>query len=442
MWGRQRPGISPPADRAARGVTLPIFGREQLREISRLPPQLGPHASGGPARSGDHNPAPSDTAHDAHGSLQTTTPAPALSQPVARADTGNRASNPGDSAEQTADRLTPRQVFGAIGLSIAIALVGIGGFLLGLTHVFRQAERVRLEVDPAAWDLGEVWAQSGLVWELPVRNTGIRPVAVLDVHTSGCLCTSVTPRQFEVAPGAQKKLRLTLDLAAGDERRSVLPNEDLAIRIQLMIDDDNAVSPAWVLAGRIRRAFRVHPLYLHFGGFAGPVVGADGPVKHIDLEPLERVAEVFAESTESLRTSVTRRGGRWRVFVQPMGNIPPGDFTYEVPIRVRLSSGELLPPYPVCVIGHCMDDIEAVPPSINFGLVDAGRSAGTELLVRSHRAAISSVQEMRGEPDCIIGHVESRSPDFLQIRVELKAEAPFVASCACCYCCKTASSGN
>jgi hypothetical protein len=322
------------------------------------------------------------------------------------------------------ERLTRGQLLTSIAFGLLIAAVGIGGFFLGLAHVFRQPDHVRLEVDPAALDLGEVWAQSGLVVRLPVRNAGIRPVTVRDVRTSGCLCTSVTPREFEIPAGGQVVLRLRLDLAAGDEGRKVPAAEDFSIRLDLLVAGGTGDGAGWVLAGRMRRAFRVHPNPLRFGGASSPVAGLAGPVKEVMIEPLVPVAQLATVGSPLLRSRVRRAEKGWRVLVEPSDTMAAGEFQCDLSLRARLASGELLPPYVLRVTGRCLDEVEAIPSAIQFGIVEAGATAQAGLVVYVHRGAPASVDALTGEPECIFARLESCSDEHLQLLVHLRAAQP------------------
>ncbi|MCL6505060.1 MAG: DUF1573 domain-containing protein [Pirellulales bacterium] len=294
--------------------------------------------------------------------------------------------NVGDSGLQGQAELAPRQVLGAIGLGLAIALVGIGGFLLGLTHVFEQGERVHLEIDPAALDLGEVWAQTGLEVRLPVRNIGMRPVTVFDVRTTGCVCTSATPRQFEVTPGAERVVKLVLDLARGDALApgDRLP-EEFSMDVSLIPADRLALPRVFKIGGRIRRAFRPSPSRLVFGGANRPTKGMSGPVQHVEIEPLQKLVAFRVTAPEHLRCQVTRHSRKWRLSVEPLPSLPPGKFLCTLSLAAQLESGETLPPYDLSVQGTCVPDLEILPAALHLGIVQPGERRQADILVRSVR---------------------------------------------------------
>ncbi len=413
-----------PATQQPAASEYPSAAGNSLETSAGSHPQPAPHATGNPAGSEGREPRPSHTASDHGTDLQTAPAAPALAQSGPLPAAGDDSSNPGNSAEQAAIRLTAGQLFGAIGLGIAIALVGIGGFLLGLMHVFRQDERVRLEIDPAALDLGEVWAQSGFVCELPVRNTGTRPVTVLDVHTSGCLCTSVTPRQFVVPPGQTRKLSLTLDMAAGDAVGAPYWEEVLKVRVSFRYGGTSATVHWWELSGRMRRAFLARPNVLDFEGAGRVVRGAPAPVKGFDLELADGVAGISLEELTDVRAWAVRNKGRWRIDVQPNSDMPSGPFRAELRVRARLHNGQYLPPYALQVRGTCVEDLEFVPSLLNLGAVPSEHAVRTVVLMRSQLGRPLAIQSIASDSPELECTVESLAGPQAQLDIWFRPRMP------------------
>ncbi len=416
----------PPTQQPAASDDYLSAAENSLETSAGSHPQPAPHATGNPAGSEGREPRPSHTASDHGTDLQTAPAAPALAQSGPLPAAGDDSSNPGNSAEQAAIRLTAGQLFGAIGLGIAIALVGIGGFLLGLMHVFRQDERVRLEIDPAALDLGEVWAQSGFVCELPVRNTGTQRIVVRDVRTSCDFYGSVKPRQFRVAPGGEQALRITLDLAAMDAaaRDNALADE-LALGLSLIPAGRLAAPVDVVVRARLRRAFKARPAKLMFGGRLRPAQGISGPIQQVELEPVESLAGIAVTAPQHLHAWLERHGTGFRLFVQPRETVPAGPFRYEVLLFAQLASGETLPPYGLQVVGTCIGDLELLPAALHFAIVEAGERAKVDFVVRSFsRRRLVLLETTCDHPGVQVSAAATQGQGVLPVKVELAGLTP------------------
>lgn len=302
-------------------------------------------------------------------------------------------------------------------LGLAVATVaGAGAYWVATAPQRVAAAQSPLAVDPAALDFGEVWEDSAFTWTLPIENHSDAAVRIRDV-TASCNCLAVEPRSFVVPAGGKTEVRLTLNLTGpvAAKADAVTAVRDFALPLAALRQDDASAPKIWVLRGRVRTAAVVSPPLVQLGQWVrGQTVPPQSATVTLKT-PVKALEAACDPALASVRVTRSRTNSEaFVVTIVPRQTIPSGPFNFPVKIRLVVREGKKMPRIVLPVAGVMLEDIQARPTVVAFGIVPLGRrveqtvvlgsAAGKKLQVRSVRRSSDDIEV---EPAESATHVKS-----------------------------------
>jgi hypothetical protein len=269
------------------------------------------------------------------------------------------------------------------------AVVVIITLIVCLPTKARRAVTALVVDGPCLW-LGEVWEDPALVWTLPIRNTTNEDVVISGFATS-CSCGRVEPSSLTVSAHGVAEVRLTLNLVTRAE--SEPPARDFTVTISPQVVKGPGPQPAWVLRGKVRRAFTIDPPLVDFGDtlvrdqpFAARAVSV---ICGLDVTELTASCD-----SPFIVSKVTRNGSaphRFTVHVQAGSDIPEGVFNHPVRLKGVTANKETVTGL-VSVVGCVVEDVNLLPDVVAFGAAPSGSRLTETVALRSRSGQPIAIQ--------------------------------------------------
>jgi len=240
-----------------------------------------------------------------------------------------------------------------------------------------------LAVSKQYLDFGEVWARKDFRWDLAVRNCSADEITIYSV-VSGCSCASTAREtsRIRLPPGDTVEVPLLLDLIS---EVSVGGGEPVrGVAIDLIFGLGQSVPPArFTLCGRVRRPFTIEPAMIQYG--ESLVKGRPFTARCLSVKLLTPLREIRAHCDPPVGSVSVRRmpHGTYTVLFEPLAQLPEGGFSAELKLVGVTEDGEVLPPWPVKVLGNVMPEIGAIPSSLYLGIHRVGQVAQGSVIIRS-----------------------------------------------------------
>lgn len=276
-----------------------------------------------------------------------------------------------------------------LGVAVAIAAVGaVGG--TWAARVRSAGESLRMPCNSEAGslvcdglELGDIWERESLSAVLQVRNAGKVECELVDLRAS-CACVSVEPKRLSIPPGAEREIRLELDVTPkGHEDRT---RDERSISLPIwgneLSADGSSRERYWVVQGRVKRVFRGSPAaaFDRRSERSQPLPPVVVPlVTSLDLESIRVVESAhFSASVQPMMEH-----GKWNLSVVPSKELKTGVYEDRIVLEPKLRGGPNVPSFTIPVALRLVDDIEAIPEVIQTGNRLAGTVSITRVELRS-----------------------------------------------------------
>lgn len=250
---------------------------------------------------------------------------------------------------------------------LLLTVVGLLGFWVGYRR--QSTAYGGLIVKEENLDFGDVWVQEAFGWQLSVYNPTGQDIEVLDLRSS-CNCSSIEPKSFVVPAGGETDIRLVLDLKDPDAepRRRFL--RDFVVEVLPVTKDVPPGPTGWRLHGRVRDAIALIRSPVEFDN--AMLRGEPYPTGLIQIETHVPLRTLNAECDRSSALvgviGESPHGRAFELAVTPQQTLPAGRFRFPIQLQAKTLRGETLPPITIHAAGRIVNDIYALPSSIDFGM--------------------------------------------------------------------------
>lgn len=229
-------------------------------------------------------------------------------------------------------------------------------------------------------DLGTVWAPTRSSLKLHIRNTSSEEIQLSELKTS-CACCLVDFSPLTIRPTEQRIVTLALDVSS---RLSVgESNGEPNFHAQLIPIVKGYTGPpaSWPITGTVRTLLRVSASFVEFETWT---VGEPVPIKSIDVVSAAPLASLRAETDPlSISCNIVQRSElEYTVQIRPNADLRPGPFRTSVRLVADLATGGKVESL-ITAMGRTVDEVEALPYSIDWGSVSVGSVCESRVLVRS-----------------------------------------------------------
>jgi hypothetical protein len=285
---------------------------------------------------------------------------------------------------------------------------GASAIWLGRITNRAARENGRLVISDQALDIGDVWSQKDFRWTLPIENKGSAQVHVQKFLAS-CGCVAIEPQSFSLAPGATRKINLTMDLtrvdAVGDPSESI----SRAFRICLAALTESTVGSTltrWTLTGKVKSLLTLpngdHTV--HLGAAEQLIVGRPFPARNLSLKstiPLHSVSVGANPTTVDASATVSPESDSSLVLLRiaPRQDLPAGPFESNLSLVATTASGQTLPPTDILVKGVVHSDIAFTPEMYSFAPAPVGATVNGEVVVFSRTGRPFRLDELTSTHD-------------------------------------------
>ena len=260
-----------------------------------------------------------------------------------------------------------------------------------------------LDIVPADLNLGDVWMQKELPFELTLRNVSGQPVAVVD-FTASCNCTEISPTRFTIPAFGSTKVRGLIDLtrSSQDARAPRVPFEV----VMSAETEPRSESPlAWPLRGTALRVLSVSPVSVDLLGANEVVQNTWSPTVDIDIRPLIDLAELKPEwnaNEADIRFTGPDADERYLLQYTLFTDQPVGDIDTRITLRSKLPDGSRGPEIEIPVRGVVVPPVRLSPDQV---AVSAADPHPVQVHVMSANDNIWNVVEIGEQPDWLHAEV-------------------------------------
>jgi hypothetical protein len=273
-------------------------------------------------------------------------------------------------------------------LTVVLLLVGLivsGGiaYWLQKQQPMYAAPNGGLLIDANQLDFGEAWENKAFVWELTLHNPTTSEINVLKILSS-CTCQKVEPESVVLPPGGTKKVRLTLDLTNAEQPQQPDSVHDFEQRLVPLIAGAPPRQQGWTLKGRVRILLAASPQTVRFG--TRLVRGMPFSAEAVKIKKHPQVTGAFAESDPLLSVTIGPSPGiseEYELKIVPQAKAPPGPFRFDVLVKPTNAKGEALPPLVIPVEGVVLQDVQAQPNIVVFGMKPIANEVKETITLRS-----------------------------------------------------------
>ena len=242
-------------------------------------------------------------------------------------------------------------------------------------------------------DMGEVWEDNAIPWELPITNRSDREIHILEFNA--CSCLTFEPRSVRIAPGDTARVRLALDLTyrtpteIGEDRRS------FRLPIYPMCRRNVLPQAGWVLRGIARYRVVLNATMIQFGEIRG---GDDESLlRKVSATARLPVRLLSAKVDPPYVTAQVSKSpdanDRFELSIRPNSTLAPGPFQCEVSVEAITPGGDLLAGARLPVEGIVVSPVQAVPAQVLFGSHPVGCSIESTIRFQSRTDSAWKVEQ-------------------------------------------------
>jgi hypothetical protein len=195
-----------------------------------------------------------------------------------------------------------------------------------------------------------------------------------------------------------RDIRLSLDLTRLVVRDGASGIHDLKVQIVPLVQKgDQGKQPAapWILEGTIRRLVAVRPPKLTFPTWVREA-GAPGKQAIAIPELSVKSLTVLQDSSLYVATCASLKSpGTFSLEVKPSNKLPPGPFSFRIPVQLVTEGGQSHTVTALRVEGVMLEDIQAFPSTLFFGHQPLGAFLVETILLRSMKTKAFEVERVQ-----------------------------------------------
>lgn len=275
---------------------------------------------------------------------------------------------------------------------LAIIILGLSGgaaYWAGLAaRNGRQSSSMEvihgLAVASTDLDLGELWEEKGIVWQLPIRNQTAHEIEIHDFVLT-CGCTEIKPRRRSIAVGDTTTIDMTLDLTRRSYSELGRARRLFEVGIYPVIDPKVDPQLGWRLHGIIRSRVTVDTPSLEFGEEL--VRGQPSLTRKVMATIHVANATLSTRVVPDLATVQINPSkestSRFELIVAPRPKLPAGPFTCKLHIDLLTNDGDYSPGAIIPIAGKIQHEVRALPSRLVFGPQPVGRSAEATVVLQA-----------------------------------------------------------
>jgi len=221
---------------------------------------------------------------------------------------------------------------------------------------------------------GEVWERKGFVWELLLENPTPNELKILR-FLSSCICQKVEPASLVVPPSSHAKVRVTLDLTHREPGQTPAAVREFAEELVPLIEGVPMQQTGWVLRGRVRATLTANPRTIDFG--MRLVRGLPFPSETVELKAHTQITTLSATANPLISVNVQQSAsvpGQYEIKIMPENKLPAGEFHFDILLKPTRPQGEALPELTIPVRGFVVEDVQAAPAWLLFGIKPIGQT--------------------------------------------------------------------
>jgi Protein of unknown function (DUF1573) len=287
----------------------------------------------------------------------------------------------------------------------------------------RDGVKVPLEADPGTLDFGTVWNSDSFHWVMPIQNVAKERVAINRVEGS-CICTSITPKAFELNPGERVQLDLTLNLASRVRESGGRPTVEFGQAIAAYTADGLGPVAAWHIKGTVKNAFFTKSEELNFGDSL--VHGESYSPKLLEVTCYQRCRNLLALIDEQYGTAIAKcpsgDGSHFLVYVAPNEKLDVGLHKFSLGLSAVLDSGEQTPKVSVPIEARVLQDLIVLPPLAQFGAMKLGEIREETVTVASRSGVPVEIASLEcASKDVTLRPIESNGASGQAFRVQIRS---------------------
>lgn len=249
-------------------------------------------------------------------------------------------------------------------------------------------------------DLGEVWEQDGFTWELPVRNVTTADIRIERIANS-CSCTSVEPKSLVVPAGQTRTVRLTISLR--EKQPSARPAgqaRDFSVKLWPTVQGASVGLEglgSWTLRARVKTLLRTEPRSIDFGRNSFLVQPLNPRQVTVEAAiPLRSLSATIDDPRLSTEVRPDPTGpNRYVVMVHPGRQMSVGSIRGSIRLVPRGRGDEALPSQELPVVGQILNDVQASPPQVAFGIRRVGEEVDDTVFLSSLTGSTFTVKSVK-----------------------------------------------
>jgi hypothetical protein len=254
----------------------------------------------------------------------------------------------------------------------------------------------QLTVSPECLNFGEVWEDKQFKWVLSIANPEASEVRI-DEFSSSCSCTAVNPESLTIPARQSRNVELVIDLTPNPIGKTGADVQDLEFGVRAASKRDGALSSIgqWRVRGKVKPVIVASQLVVDFGrqsDRARPL-----PAHHVKISTRAPVREFASACSTPLFFAeihaVKGLTNEYELVVHPDGKIPIGLYRFEVELTATLEKGVARRKIPIRT--EIAADIQAIPPTIHFGVRSQGEDCREAVTLHSMTGAKFRIADCR-----------------------------------------------
>lgn len=271
-----------------------------------------------------------------------------------------------------------------------LAALSIGIYFALSRLLIQSAEPVApLSICHRSRDLGHVWERADFRWIVPILNTSLKSVDVLNVSAS-CACVSVSPRAFTVPAGGTVDVVLSLDLRKpGDASTVAEAFWPFEVKIVPIVGGSFSKHDTWTLTGKVQRSpFVLSTTEVDFG--ESLVYGSAFSPRYVRVKSAIPFSDLQASCDPSIATVSIEHiipSSCYQLKILPHSTLAIGEHEFVVHLRSHVAQHDLPagihepPEFDVPVKATVVQSSYVVPGSLVFGVEEVGKTIEKAILV-------------------------------------------------------------
>ena len=271
------------------------------------------------------------------------------------------------------------------GARFLLKLTSLGLLLLlpaALRAELQGAAEMPVVVHGEDLDLGTLWAGSMTHRSVMLENVSDREVTITSLRAS-CPPIHVVPESLVLAAGERREVGLVINMTPP---RPFVDDPDVRpFACSLLIEVQGLTerpSPP-LMQATVRTLLMPEVSVVRFeeplvAGHAFP----ERTVRITAAEPLVSLQAAVDDLPATLRIDPIN-ARTFSLAIRLREDLPPGMVRFDVPVRAELVGGEMVAVHLLSVLGRIEPEVAAIPPEVQWGIVPAGRTARTEVALRS-----------------------------------------------------------